>query len=99
MPIILHRVIARVQNGAPSYFEQEHGRSQHVPRIEGMELEPAHRYGLMVVNEFDLVHAALQFGFRVQDVGRCLGCSRVSSGVSTYGGSALLDIHEAEVVP
>mmetsp|Transcript_16903 Transcript_16903/g.48564 ORF Transcript_16903/g.48564 Transcript_16903/m.48564 type:complete len:286 (+) Transcript_16903:3303-4160(+) len=92
MPIILHAVVARVQEGPAANLEEKHGRTEDVAGVEGAKLERADRYGLVVVDQLDLVAALGQILLGVQDVGI------VVLVVVSAAARALLDGHEPEVI-
>ena len=93
VPIVLHAVISRVQEGPAADLQQEHGRPEDVAGVEGTELERTDRDGLVIVDQLDPVAALHQLLLGVQDVGV------VAAVVPASAARALLDGHEAEVVP
>ena len=94
MAIVFHAVITGVEEGPAANLQQEHGRSEDVAGVEGAELERPDRYGLVVVDQLDLVAALGQFLLGVQNVGIVV---LVIISAATAAG-ALLDRHEAEVI-
>ena len=95
MAIVFHAVITGVEEGPAANLQQEHGRSEDVAGVEGAELERPDRYGLVVVDQLDLVAALGQFLLGVQNVGIVV---LVVVSAATAAAGALLDRHEAEVI-
>ena len=91
MTVLLHAVVAGVQNAPSADLDVEHGRAQHVPGVERVELQTAGKVqvdGLMIIYQLYLVHTALQLGLSVEHV----------LGIQLAAGAPVLDGHEAEVV-
>lgn len=94
MAIVFHAVITGVQEGPATNLQQEHGRSEDVAGVEGAELERPDRYGLVVIDQLDLVAALGQFFLGVQNI-RIVVLVVVSTATAA---GTFLDRHEAEVI-
>ncbi len=95
MAVFFHGVVPRVQHRASPDLDEKHGRAEDVARVQRVELEAAvEGDGLVVVDEFDLVHARLQLRLGVQHVVAAAG-----AGVGVVRCRGLFHRHQPQVIP